>query len=182
MIINLPNGLTILRLLLTPMIVLLLLRGDFSWALLVFLLAGITDGLDGFLARSLREGTEFGRILDPVADKLLLSSSFLTLTFLGKLPVWLVLIVVGRDLLLILGSGLLLITTGRPGYPPSILGKLTMGLQALTVLGAMAVEEGSAYLPPLIWTTGAITILSGLDYLYRGATALLSRRRNASRV
>ena len=70
MIFNLPNGLTFLRLILTPMIVLLLLRGAFSWALLLFLLAGITDGLDGFLARSLREPTEFGRVLDPVADKL----------------------------------------------------------------------------------------------------------------
>ena len=182
MIINLPNGLTLLRLVLTPVIVLLLLREDFSWAFVVFLIAGITDGLDGFLARSLREGTEFGRILDPVADKLLLSSSFLTLAFVGRLPLWLVLIVAGRDLLLILGSGLLLITTGRPGYPPSILGKLTTALQVLTVLSAMAVKAGSASLTFVLWATGAFTILSGLDYLCRGATALLSRRRNASLV
>ena len=86
MIINLPNGLTLLRLVLTPVIVLLLLREDFSWAFVVFLVAGITDGLDGFLARSLREGTEFGRMLDPVADKLLLGASLFTLGVVERLP------------------------------------------------------------------------------------------------
>ena len=179
---NLPNGLTLLRLFLTPVIVVLLLQGEFFWALLVFTLAGITDGLDGFFARSLKERTFLGAILDPLADKLLLSSSFLTLAFLGRLPVWLVGIVVGRDLLLILGAVLLFMRSGRPGYPPSTIGKLTTALQVLTVLGAMALEEGSAYLPPLFWATGAVTILSGLDYLYRGATTLLSRPRGASPV
>jgi cardiolipin synthase len=179
---NLPNGLTLLRLFLTPVIVVLLLQGEFFWALVVFTLAGITDGLDGFFARSLKERTPLGAALDPLADKLLLSSSVLTLAFLERLPFWLVAIVVGRDLVLILGAGLLLVTTGRPGYSPSIIGKLTTALQVLTVLGVMAVEEGNPYLPPLFWGTGAVTILSGLDYLYRGTLALFSRPRNPSPV
>lgn len=182
MIFNLPNGLTLLRFLLSPVIVVLLLHGDFSWALAVFILAGITDGLDGFFARFMKERTALGAILDPLADKLLLSSSFLTLAFLGRLPLWLMGVVVGRDLVLILGSGLLFLWSGRPGYPPSAIGKLTTLLQVLTVLGGMALEEGSGYLPPLFWATGAVTVVSGLDYLYRGALTLFSRPRGASPV
>ncbi|MFQ5881284.1 MAG: CDP-alcohol phosphatidyltransferase family protein [Candidatus Methylomirabilales bacterium] len=180
MILNLPNGLTLLRLVLAPMIVFLLLKGAFSWALLVFILAGITDGLDGFLARSLRERTELGRILDPVADKILLGSSFLTLAFLGRLPLWLPVIGVGRDLVLMVGSCILYTVSGRLGYPPSSMGKLATGLQILTVLAAMTVAEGDARLLPLIWGTAAVTVLSGLEYLYRGALQMLSRSRNTS--
>jgi cardiolipin synthase len=180
MIFNLPNGLTLLRLFLTPMIVLLLLQEELSWALLVFVLAGITDGLDGYLARSLRERTELGRILDPVADKILLGSSFFTLAFVGRLPLWLVVIGVGRDLLLVAGSCVLYTTIGRLGYPPSMLGKLTTGLQLTTVMAAMIAAEDSAHLYPLIWGTAIVTVLSGLDYLYRGAVELISRSRNAS--
>ncbi|MBW8056440.1 MAG: CDP-alcohol phosphatidyltransferase family protein [Candidatus Methylomirabilales bacterium] len=180
MIFNLPNGLTFLRLILTPMIVFLLLRGAFSWALLLFLLAGITDGLDGFLARSLREPTEFGRVLDPVADKLLLGSAFFTLAFLGRLPLWLPVIAVGRDLVQMVGSCILYTTIGRLGYPPSFLGKLTTALQIFTVLAAMIMAEGDALLYPLIWVTAVVTVLSGLDYIYRGVVDLFSRSRNAS--
>lgn len=180
MIFNLPNGLTFLRLILAPLIVVLLVDGAFSWALLLFLLAAITDGLDGFLARSRRERTEFGRVLDPVADKILLGSAFFTLAFLGRLPLWLVVIAVGRDLVLMVGSCILYFTNGRLGYPPSAIGKLTTGLQILTVLAAMTIVAGDAVLSPVIWATGAVTILSGLDYVYRGAVELISRSRNTS--
>lgn len=180
MIINLPNGLTALRVLLTPMVVLFLLRGDFSWALIVFVLAGITDALDGFLARSLRERTEFGRILDPVADKLLLGASLFTLGVVERLPFWLPVMAIGRDLVLMVGSCILYATSGRLGYPPSTTGKLTTGLQILTVLVAMMGAEASARLDPLIWGTAIATVLSGLDYCYRGAVEIISRLRNTS--
>lgn len=180
MILNLPNGLTFLRLILTPVIVLLLLEGAFSWALLVFLLAGVTDGLDGFLARSMHEPTEFGRILDPLADKILLGSAFFTLAFLGRLPLWLAGIAVGRDLVLMIGSCILYTTSGRLGYPPSSIGKLSTGLQLLTVLAAMIMAEGDVRLHPLFWGTAAVTLLSGMDYTYRGAVELISHLRNTS--
>ncbi len=180
MIINLPNGLTILRLLLTPMIVLLLLREDFSWAFVVFLIAGITDGLDGFLARSLREGTEFGRMLDPVADKLLLGASLFTLGVVERLPFWLPVIAIGRDLVLMAGSCILYATSGRLGYPPSAVGKLTTGLQILTVLAAMTVRERGAPVDALVWAAAILTALSGIDYVYRGTVEVISRLRNAS--
>jgi cardiolipin synthase (CMP-forming) len=180
MIINLPNGLTILRALLTPVVVALLLYDAFTWALIVFVLAGITDGLDGFLARSLRERTEFGRILDPVADKVLLGSAFITLAAVGRLPAWLVAIGVGRDILLVVGSCVLYAVSGRLGYPPSAMGKGTTVLQVLTVLAAMTTPEGGLYRNTLIWATAAVTVISGLDYLYRGVVELIARSRNAS--
>ncbi len=180
MILNLPNGLTFLRLILTPVIVMLLMKGAYTWALLGFVVAGITDGLDGYFARSLRERTEFGRVLDPVADKMLLGSVFFTLAFLGHLPLWLVLIAVGRDLVLIVGSCILYTAIGRLGYPPSAMGKSTTVLQILTLLTAMIAGGGSVLLFVLIWGTAALTILSGIDYTYRGATELLFGSRNAS--
>ena len=180
MIFNLPNGLTLLRVILTPVIVLLLFQGEFSWALLVFLIAGLTDALDGFLARSLRERTEFGRILDPVADKILLGSSFFSLALVGRLPLWLMVVGVGRDVLLVVGSCVLYAVSGRLGYPPSTLGKVSTVLQVLTVLAAMTTVGGSGRLDPLIWGTAAVTVLSGLDYLYRFAAELVARLRNAS--
>lgn len=179
-IFNLPNGLTFLRLLLTPLIVLLLLDGAFSWALVVFLLAGITDGLDGYFARSLREPTEFGRVLDPLADKMLLGSSFLTLALVGHLPMWLAVVGVGRDLVLIVGSCILYVASGRLGYPPSPVGKLSSVLQVLTVLAAMIVAKDDPGLRLLILGTAAVTVLSGLEYTYRGAVEIISRMRNAS--
>jgi cardiolipin synthase len=179
-IFNLPNGLTFLRLILTPVIVMLLLDGAFFWAFLVFLLAGVTDGLDGFLARSLREPTEFGKILDPLADKILLGSSFITLAFLWRLPIWLAGIVVGRDLVLMIGSCILYMVTGRFGYPPSLIGKLSTVLQVLTVLAVMVMAEGDVRLHPLFWGTAAVSVVSGLGYVYRGTAELFARLRNAS--
>lgn len=180
MILNLPNGLTFLRLLLTPVIVMLLFDGASFWALLVFLLAGVTDGLDGFLARSLRAPTEFGRILDPLADKILLGSSFITLAFLGPLPIWLAGIAVGRDLVLMIGSCVLYTASGRLGYPPSFIGKLSTVLQVVTVVAAMITPDGDVRLDPLFWGTAAVSIASGLDYVYRGTAELIARLRNAS--
>jgi len=179
-IFNLPNGLTLLRLILAPMIVVLLINDAFAWALAIFCLAGITDGLDGYFARSLRERTALGRVFDPVADKILLGSVFCTLAFLGHLPLWLVVIAVGRDLVLVLGSCALYSATGRLGYPPSMIGKLTTVLQILTVVVAMMVGEGDGVLAALIWGTAAVTTLSGLDYTYRGAVELIFGSRNAS--
>lgn len=180
MILNLPNGLTFLRLILTPMIVILLISGAYSWAVCGFVLAGITDGLDGYFARSLRERTEFGRVLDPVADKILLGSVFFTLAFVGLLPLWLVLLAVGRDLVLVLGSCILYTANGRLGYPPSAMGKLTTVLQVLTVLAVMITGNDSAPFFPLVWGTAAVTLLSGIDYTYRGAVELIFGSRNTS--
>lgn len=169
---NLPNQLTILRILMTPVIILLLLYKAPGYALAVFCLAGLTDALDGFIARSLKQKTSLGMILDPLADKVLLTSCFITLAFLREIPRWFAVVAVSRDLILIGGALILLIHFGKVGIPPSILGKLTTGLQLLTVLLAMLdnfVPPLHQALFPLVVTTAFVTVLSGLNYVYRGA-------------
>ncbi|HSB68133.1 MAG TPA: CDP-alcohol phosphatidyltransferase family protein [Candidatus Methylomirabilis sp.] len=172
---TLANRLTILRILITPVITVLLLYRQTAAALALFLLAGITDGLDGFVARSRKQKTTLGMVLDPVADKLLLTSAVVTLTILKELPRWFTIILVSRDVLLIGGSVILYMFLGKIATPPSRLGKTTTGFQLVTVLCAML----DNYLPdlnpvifPLTVVTLALTVASGLDYIYRGARLL----------
>ncbi len=172
---TLANRLTILRILMTPVITVLLLYRQTGAALALFLLAGITDGLDGLVARSWKQKTTLGMVLDPVADKLLLTSTVVTLTILKELPRWFTIILVSRDVLLIGGSMILYMFLGKIGMPPSRLGKTTTGLQLATVLCAMVDNFLPGIRPavlPLAVVTLALTIASGLDYVYRGARLL----------
>jgi cardiolipin synthase len=172
---NLPNGLTILRILVAPVISILLVYRFWRLALTVFLLAGITDALDGFFARSRAQRTDLGMILDPLADKLLLFAAFMTLVYLREIPRWLFIIVVSRDLILIGGFLVVYIATGKTTVAVSRLGKLTTGLQLGTVLGTMVARVVGGiepYLPVLLIVTALVTIASGLDYILRGAKVL----------
>ena len=172
---NLANGLTILRLLMAPVISILLVYRFWRPAVAVFLLAGVTDALDGFFARSRAQRTELGMILDPLADKLLLFAAFMTLVYLHQIPRWLFIIVVSRDLILIGGFLVVYIATAKATVSVSRMGKLTTGLQLATVLGTMLTHVTSSlgsYLPPLIYVTAAVTIFSGLEYILRGARLL----------
>ena len=172
---TLANRLTILRILMTPVITVLLLYRQMAAALALFLLAGITDGLDGLVARWRKQKTTLGMVLDPVADKLLLTSTVVTLTILKELPRWFTIIVVSRDVLLIGGSVILYMFLGKISTPPSWLGKATTGLQLVTVLSAMLdnfFPDLKAAILPLAVITLTFTIVSGLDYIYRGARLL----------
>lgn len=172
---TLANRLTILRILITPVITVLLLYRQMAAALALFLLAGITDGLDGLVARWWGQKTTLGMVLDPVADKLLLTSTLVTLTILKELPRWFTIIVVSRDVLLIGGSVILYMFLGKIGMPPSWLGKTTTGFQMVTVLSAMLdnfIPEIGLAILPLTVITLILTITSGLDYIYRGARLL----------
>ena len=172
---TLANRLTILRILMTPVITVLLLYRQMAAALALFLLAGITDGLDGLVARWRGQKTTLGMVLDPVADKLLLTTTVVTLTILKELPRWFTIIVVSRDVLLIGGSVILYMFLGKIGTPPSWLGKATTGLQLVTVLSAMLdnfIPEIKPTILPLTVITLTFTIVSGLDYIYRGARLL----------
>jgi cardiolipin synthase len=172
---TLANRLTILRILMTPVITVLLLYRQMGIALALFLLAGITDGLDGFLARSRKEKTTLGMVLDPVADKLLLMSAVVTLTILKELPRWFAIIVVSRDVLLIGGSVIIYMFLGKVALPPSWLGKATTGLQLITVLAAMLdnfVPDLRPAILPLTLLTLALTAVSGVDYIIRGSRLL----------
>lgn len=172
---TLANRLTILRILMTPVIVVLLMYRQMRAALALFVLAGITDGLDGLVARSWKQKTTLGMVLDPVADKVLLASTLVTLTLLKELPRWFTIIVVSRDVLLIGGSVILYMFLGKIGVPPSWMGKTTTGMQLVTILTAMLDNFYPALrtaILPLAVVTLALTIASGLDYIYRGARLL----------
>lgn len=172
---NLANSLTILRIFMTPVIAILLVYQFWRLGLATFLLAGVTDALDGFIARSRAQRTELGMILDPLADKLLLSATFVTLVYLRQIPQWLFIIVVSRDLILIGGFLVVYIATGKTTVSVSWMGKLTTGLQVLTVLTTLVAHVAGGigpYLPWLIYLTAAITLLSGLDYVGRGVRVL----------
>jgi cardiolipin synthase len=172
---TLANRLTILRILMAPVITVLLLYRQMAAALALFLLAGITDGLDGLVARWWGQKTTLGMVLDPLADKLLLTSTVITLTILKELPRWFTIIVVSRDVLLIGGSVILYMFLGKMSTPPSWLGKATTGFQLVTVLSAMLdnfIPELRPAVLPLTLITLILTITSGLDYIYRGARLL----------
>lgn len=173
--INLANSLTILRILMAPVISILLVYRFWRLGLAIFLLAGITDALDGFIARSRGQRTELGMILDPLADKLLLFATFMTLVYLRQIPQWLFIIVISRDLILIGGFLVMYIVTGKTTVSVSKMGKLTTGLQLTTVLATLLARVTGgvgSYLPGLIYLTAAITIFSGLDYVRRSARVL----------
>jgi cardiolipin synthase (CMP-forming) len=175
-VLTLANRLTILRILMTPVIIVLLFYRQVGAALALFVLAGITDGLDGFVARSRGQRTALGMVLDPVADKLLLMSAVIVLSILKELPWWFAIIVVSRDVILIGGAIILYIFVGQVSMPPSWLGKLTTGFQILTVLVALLdnfVPSLRCAVLPVAVAALACTIGSGLQYVHRG-TRLLS--------
>lgn len=158
---NIPNGLCVFRLALTPFIVLRILAIDFRGALWLLAIAGVTDALDGFLARKFNWTTRVGLVLDPIADKVLLGSTYLALGAADALPWWLVILVFGRDLLLLAGTALLMLITDRRNFPPSIWGKLSTALQILTGIWALI-----TWVPDLLLgLTGFATAWSGIHYI-----------------
>jgi cardiolipin synthase len=170
---NIPNLLTLLRIILVPVIVILLIQGSFLKALIVFIVAGLSDALDGFLARILHQQSVLGAYLDPIADKALLASSFVTLSILHILPGWLTVIVISRDFIILLGISVLSIMSVSVEIRPVFVSKVTTALQLITVLMALvsrALPGGFHELPLLAiyWLTAFFTIISGLNYMARG--------------
>jgi cardiolipin synthase len=168
---GLANWLTTLRILLIPVFVTLLVYQRVREALLVFCLASFTDLLDGYIARSRGRQTRLGAFLDPVADKLLLTSAFVTLTHLKVIPFWIAAVVVSRDLLLSVGVLVIHVAGGTVHPAPTRVGKLTTALQVSTVLAAMIAFYFRIFLAlpgVLAWITAAFTVTSGLQYLIKG--------------
>jgi cardiolipin synthase len=175
--INLPNLFTLLRVLLTPVVAWAILTHRPVLAISLFALAAFTDYLDGAAARRMGSGTPAGAVFDPIADKCLLSGVFLTLALAGMLPWWLVGVVFGRDLYILLGAGLLLLTTPIRRFPPSIWGKVSTCVQIGTVLAWLVRNIWNAWLwnglaMAGIWICAAFTLWSGLHYTWRGIRAL----------
>ena len=124
-----PNQITLLRLFFVPFIIIALTDGNFGWALVLFVVAGISDGLDGLLARKLNQRTVLGQYLDPIADKLLLSTLFLVLSITHKIPWKFTVIVFSRDLIILVTCAVLFAATTYRDFRPSVYGKLNTGAQ-----------------------------------------------------
>jgi cardiolipin synthase (CMP-forming) len=168
-IFTVPNQLTFLRLGFLPFFIVLIFYEQYAWALLILILAAATDGMDGLLARSLNQKTALGAYLDPIADKLLLSSSFVVLALEGQIPRWLTILVIGRDVLILTTATVILLVSGYRQFPPTIYGKITTGTQILMVLVVLLAEvfrlpvlEISRQV--LAFIVAGFTIFSGFHY------------------
>ncbi|MDL1957240.1 MAG: CDP-diacylglycerol--glycerol-3-phosphate 3-phosphatidyltransferase [Candidatus Desulfofervidus auxilii] len=166
-----PNLITFLRMFLVPILIIAFFQKYICLATIVFLIAAITDAIDGFLARRIKQTTTLGACLDPIADKILLSSSFVLLAWYKYLPSWLAVVVISRDIFILLG-GLLLFLFNIPfEVRPSILGKFTTFIQIITILAVLIHIQKLLPLPPLsffYFLTLIFTISSGLQYAYIG--------------
>lgn len=168
---TIPNLITLARILLTPLFIILLIQGRYGKALIVFLLAGLSDLADGLIARMWQQKSPLGEYLDPLADKLLMSSSFVTLSISQAIPPWLTVVVISRDVVIALGVAIFRLADLPLYISPTWLGKWTTTLQIATVLLALV---GKIWPLPLLlllvffWLTGLLTALSGVHYVYRG--------------
>ena len=180
---NLPNILTLIRVLLIPVFVILVMNQSFGWALFIFAVAGITDGADGLIARLTRQRTELGAYLDPIADKLLLSSAFITLAIFELLPSWLTVIVITRDVIILVGILVMTLNHYEVKIQPSLVGKVTTTFQISTILLVLMTGYGSLFkhLSTMgIYGTTVFTILSGAHYIYIG-TRILNQKKERGR-
>jgi CDP-diacylglycerol--glycerol-3-phosphate 3-phosphatidyltransferase len=163
---NLPNALTLVRILLVPVLVVALTvetRGGSVIAAAVFAVAAFTDGLDGYIARSRQSITTFGKVMDPVADKLLIAAALISLVSLDRLAAWVAMIIIAREFAV---SGLR-IAAGQQGVviPASRLGKAKTVVQVAAVLALIAASDsGAAWVQGLVYLMVALTVVSGADY------------------
>jgi cardiolipin synthase len=178
------NQLTLLRMMLIPAFVLLVVYGYFGWALLTFLLAGVTDVLDGLIARRAGQKTRLGAWLDPMADKLLLVSAFLVLTVPGlglvnRIPLWLTVLIISRDIGIVLTVAIVNLAVGPRTFQPSLLGKIataTFIATSLIVLYFNYLGRSSTIVTLAIYASLAITVLSAADYMAHAARIINQAR------
>lgn len=179
-IITLPNVLTVFRMALTPVFVSLLFYQKFVWALAAFVVAGITDGLDGLLARRFQQQSELGRILDPIADKMMLVTSFVVLSMRGvfptpmpkhlPVPFWVTITVISRDIFILVGAAAINMVSGFRAFQPSFLGKVSTVVQILAVAAVILAAQtrvGTGYYLPTVYTSVfTLALLSGIHYIF----------------
>ena len=178
-ILTIPNLLTFLRMALIPVFASLLYYGYFGWALIVFFFAGISDGIDGFVARRFNQQSELGTILDPIADKLLMTTAFVIVALPNILPVsnkhfpvafWVSAAVIGRDVLIVTVALAIFIMTDFRGFKPSLLGKASTVVQicaiGMILFAAVFPAYSGYYLPTTYFTVTLLAVTSGIHYIY----------------
>jgi cardiolipin synthase len=180
-IITIPNLLTFLRMALIPVFAILLVYNREGLALLIFTIAGVTDGIDGLIARRMKQESELGTIMDPIADKLLMTTAFVMLTLPSVMgtarhlpvPFWVTAAVIGRDVLIVAVAAAITIMTGFRGFKPSWLGKASTFVQVcaviLILIAAVLPDLHGAYLPTVYTIVVAFAVFSGVHYIFHVA-------------
>ncbi len=175
--INIPNILTVSRILLIPVFVIFLLKDLMTFALLTVIYAAVSDGLDGLLARYFKQQSALGSYLDPIADKLLLTSAYISLAVLKYIPGWLTVLVISRDVFIVLAFAIFVLFDIKVDAKPSLISKWTTVAQLTTIMVTLLSLEFPIALalivkPPLYWIVAILTILSGFHYVYVGLDIL----------
>ena len=174
------NQLTLLRMFLIPAFVILVVYGELGWALIVFVTAGITDGLDGLIARWSGQKTSLGAWLDPMADKLLLVTTFVVLTLPGlelanRLPVWLTVLIISRDVGIVLTVAIVNLAIGPRTFRPSVYGKIATATYIITCVTIMYfnyLQRTSMWVEAGIYASAVITLISTVHYAIYGTKLL----------
>jgi len=172
---NMPNRITILRILLVPFFIAFTLYSRWHAALVIFIIAAVSDGVDGYIARATKQKTELGKILDPIADKLLILSAFICLSVVRgvspelKLPPYVPVIIISRDAIIILGALLVYLIKGSLDVRPTLTSKITTFFQMLTVISVLL----KLAISPVLWNTAVVlTVFSGVEYIMIGNKVL----------
>jgi cardiolipin synthase len=181
-IVTVPNLLTFMRIALIPVFAIMLVYHKEGWALALFTIAGVSDGVDGFIARQLKQESELGTFLDPIADKLLMTTAFVMLTIPSVLdtgvrhlpvPFWCTAAVIGRDIAIIAVAGAINMFTGFRGFKPSWLGKASTFVQVVGVIlilvAAVWPELNGVFLPTVYFVVAAFAVFSGIHYIFHVA-------------
>jgi cardiolipin synthase len=190
-IVTVPNMLTVFRMVLIPVFVTMLFYRRFILALAVFVCAGLTDGLDGILARRFDQRSQLGTVLDPIADKLMMVTAFIVLSMRSifpapvpshlPVPFWVTITVISRDVFIIVGAAAINIMTGFRGFRPSWLGKVNTTVQIVAIAAIMFAASvpyyTGYYLPTIYATVFTFAVLSGLHYIFFASKLLNEDRR-----
>jgi cardiolipin synthase len=172
---TIPNFLSVLRMGLVPLFIIAVIDGELKKALLIFVAAGVTDALDGLIARLANQGSLLGAYLDPIADKLLLTSAYIALSIPqlnhgAPIPLWVTVLVIARDLLIVVMAVILALAAGIRKFPPSVLSKINTAAQVVTVMVVLVsplVPHLETVATTLLYLVAATTLSSGLHYMFR---------------
>lgn len=169
---NWANRITVLRIILVPVFITAVLYHNLNAAFFIFIVAAATDALDGYIARTRKQKTKFGAIMDPIADKMLIGSAFICFSLVSglpvylKMPIYVPIIIISRDVIILLGAMTIYLLTGSINIRPTIIGKITTFFQMITVLCVLLRFLHSSW----IWNvTAVLTVISGLDYMRIGS-------------
>ena len=183
MSLTIPNLLSLLRMGLVPVFIIAVLDGEMHKALLIFAIAGVTDALDGFIARFWKQQSLLGTYLDPIADKLLLTSAYIALSIPSLnhgllIPVWITVLVISRDVLMVIVALVMSLAVGVRSFPPTVLGKITTVFQVAAVVLVLltSVFPGLDVIAlGVLYGMTSLTVASGLNYIYRSNRLIESR-------